>query len=120
MTYSIDYCDDKECIKVAIRGELTLDLLQKIARDVATLANTNHCYRIINDLREAMLTAKAFEVLSMPQSAQQSGVKQTFQRALIVGDRKETFKFLETVFINQGHIVKMFSTCEEGLAWLHE
>ena len=120
MSYSVDYCDEKDCIRVILKGELTLALLQEIAQDVAKLANMHQCCCVVNDLREAYLTAKAFEVVDMPKSAQKQGVKQTFRRALIVGDRREEFKFLETVFMNQGHTVKMFATCEEGQAWLYE
>jgi hypothetical protein len=118
MAYSVKYCTEERCILVVINGELTLNLLQEIAMDVAKLANTNECCCIVNDLRDAKLTPKAFEVVNMPKTAQQSGVAQTFRRALIVGDRADEFKFLETVFINQGHIVNMFPTYDEGINWL--
>ena len=120
MSYSVGYSKNNQCIFVEVTGELSLGLLQSIATDVAKLADGNGCKCIINDLRKATLTPKAFEVVNMPKTAQKSGVMVCFKRALIVGDRTEEFKFLETVFLNQGHLVKMFPTIEEGEAWLYE
>jgi molybdenum cofactor biosynthesis enzyme MoaA len=120
MSYTVEFCEDKRCITVSVTGELCLNLLQQMAKDVSMLAKEHQTCCIINDLREAVLTKKAYEVVDMPKSAQQSGVRLTFKRGLIVGSRAEEFKFLETVFVNQGHIVKMFETFEEGYAWLAE
>ena len=54
----------------------------------------------------------------MPKSASQAGIGNRLKRALVVSERSPSFYFLETVFVNQGHIVKLFTDINEALYWL--
>ena len=118
MSYLVEYIKEKGYIFVEITGELSIEILGAMAKEVAEIGKNTQCRTILNDLRNAKLTNKIFDIYSMPAAAQKSGVAPVFKRALIVGSRAEEFNFLETVFVNQGHLVKMFSTPEEAEAWL--
>ena len=50
--------------------------------------------------------------------AKKAGVSQFTRRAIVVGNRSTEFHFLETVFINQGHQVRMFAKIEDAKEWL--
>jgi hypothetical protein len=54
----------------------------------------------------------------MPKTASTSGIDTHCKRALVVSEQSSDFHFLETVFINQGHNVKMFTDIEEAMSWL--
>ena len=56
----------------------------------------------------------------MPATATKAGVARDMKRALVVGNKSKEFFFLETMFINRGHIVKMFENINDAKAWLFE
>ncbi|NOZ62832.1 MAG: hypothetical protein GXO74_14310 [Calditrichaeota bacterium] len=118
MSYTVTYDEECDCILVSVAGEFNLPLLEKIATDVEKIEKKHGCKRIINNLLEAKLADGALEVYKMPEKAKQMGVDYTYKRALVVGDRFLDFYFLETVFVNQGHLVKMFATFDEAKEWL--
>jgi hypothetical protein len=120
MQYTVNYDEELDYIFVRIQGELSLVTLQDIAMDVAKLVQKTNCHRILNDLRQATPVTGAVEIYNMPGTARQAGVVQWCRRALVVGDKIGKFRFLETVFINQGHIVKVFTDFDEAQNWLCE
>ena len=120
MPYTINYNDTKNCIMVKVEGELNLELLQKIASDVSRLVEKKGCRYILKDLRQASTTHNVLNIYQMPGAAKEAGLFPACKRALVVGQRASDFHFLETVFRNQGHLVKMFTTIEEAEAWLLE
>ena len=120
MPYTVQYTKECECILVVITDELDLSLLQSMAAEVAKLVKETGSRCILNDVRRAQPTAKTIDIYNMPQAAKKAGVEQAFKRALVVGTRAKEFSFLETVFVNQGHIVRMIKTIEEAKKWLCE
>lgn len=118
MPYTIDYVKEQDYIIVIIEGSFTLSTLKELAEDIAQFVEQHGCYRILNDLRQAELTRGTIDVYNMPKTAKGAGIDIRFRRALVVGERSSEFYFLETVFINQGHNVKMFIDIDEALRWL--
>lgn len=120
MQYTVHYDEEVACIFVVIQGRLSLPLLQRVAADVTKIAERENCHRVLNDLRQAVPASGAVEIYNMPDAARRQGVSQWYRRALVVGDKAEEFRFLETVFINQGHVVKVFADFDEAQTWLCE
>ena len=118
MSYKINYNKEQDYIAVTIEGEITLSTVTEPAADVARFAERYNCNRVLNDLRHAMLTDRTLDIYNMPKAARQAGVRSSLKRALVVSELSSNFRFLETVFINQGHIVKLFTTMEDALQWL--
>lgn len=118
MALEVIYDKKCSCIKVKVDGELTIEVLKNIAREVNELSQKYNCSKILNNLLNATANVSALDIYQMPKIAKECGVNNWFKRALIVGDRKEEFEFLETVFLNQGHIVQLFENEEQGYAWL--
>ena len=118
MAFTIKYDKDKDCILIKIQGELNLSLLQQLASKVSVMIKQVGCNRVLNDLRKAKLEENAIDIYSMPEKARNSGVHMMCKRALVAGRRIHEFKFLETVFLNQGHQVKMFEEVDDAWDWL--
>jgi hypothetical protein len=118
MPYKVLFDEECQCIMVVVTEQLDLPLLQKMAKDVAKIVQETGVGIVLNDLRNAKPTPKIIDVYNMPQTAKKAGVSQFYKRALVVGDRSEEFHFLETVFINQGHQVRMFAEIEDAEKWL--
>ena len=118
MSYRINYNKEDEYIAVIVEGKFALSNLEELAADVARFIKRYNCNRLLNDMRHARLTEDTLDIYKMPRSAIQAGIGPRFKRALVVSELSSDFHFLETVFINQGHIVKMFTDIDAALRWL--
>ena len=118
MPYEIYYDSIKECIMVSVQGELDLALLESMASSVVEIVREVGCKRILNDLRKSWVTEATIDIYNMPETAKQAGVFQACKRALVIGEKTKDFRFLETVFVNQGHQVRMFTGMAEAEEWL--
>ena len=118
MPYSVTYSEEG-IICVTVEGHLDIKLLRDIASDVADLCKLHNCRLVLNDLREASLPDSAGEVYFMPREAARSGVSVGIKRALLVNrEEDEVYKFMETVFVNQGNSVKIFHDRATAMHWL--
>jgi len=120
MEYSIRFDGKEQIISVSVKGELNLSSLKGMAADVAKSVKENDCNRILNDLRNAKPTNRILDIYKMPESVDKIGVEKTIKRALLVEGDPNEYHFLETVFVNQGHRVKLFTDIEIARKWLRE
>lgn len=118
MPYTINYDQATDCILVIATGELDSSLLQNIAFGVLDTIKKHECSRVLSDLRDAKLTRDTLDIYQMPDKAMEAGVSHGCKRALVVGDRSSEFRFLETMFVNRGHNVKMFTGIDDARDWL--
>lgn len=118
MPYSINYDSSAHIVYVIVEGELNLSLLRGIASDVAQHVKKHNCKRILNDMRDAKPTKSIQEIFNMPKQANKSGVTPDIKRALVVSEYSSSFKFLETVFVNQGNTVHLFDCMSTAKSWL--
>ena len=98
--------------------DLDLGTLQDLAQDIFKEIERHGCNRILNDIQQARLTKGPFETYNMPGLARHVGVGLSCKRALLVSDVSTDFHFLETVFLNQGHNVKLFTDSDKAPHWL--
>jgi hypothetical protein len=121
MKFSITYISETDSIHIVVEGSLSLDGFNLLAEDVAKcLIKHPGCDRIINDLRLAKSPKSPVDTYYMPKCASKAGVFRSVRRAIIVKENQKDFRFLETVFINQGNIVQLFNNLEEARKWLFE
>lgn len=120
MSYSVRYDSEEDIIFVSVEGELNLSLIKDMAAEVSQQIKQFDCRRILNDLRQAKPAKTCLDIYNMPKQALQAGVTQDVRRALIIKEGSPGFKFLETVFVNQGNIVQLFTNVSEAKAWLLE
>ncbi len=117
MSYSLKFDTDLNCITVIFTGELSLSTLPDLAKDVAVYLNKYECRCILNDLSNATVTSSTTSVYKMPEAAAEAGVGQGIKRALLVSNLGD-FRFLETVFVNRGNTVKLFTDIDKARSWL--
>lgn len=118
MPYKINYKKDQDYIAITVEGDFSQSTLKELAADVAVYIEKHACNRILNDLRRASLIRDSFNIYNMPKTARRAGVDLRCKRALLVNDLSEDFQFVETVFLNQGHNVKMFTNIDAAMDWL--
>ena len=118
MPYKINYEKDLDYIAITIEGDFSLSPLKELAVDVDRSIDRYKCNRILNDMRPANLSKGAIDIYNMPKAARRAGIEIACKRALVVREQSTDFHFLETVFLNQGHNVKMFTDINEAMHWL--
>jgi hypothetical protein len=118
MPYTLSYENASGCIVVTVTGKLDLPLLQSLASDVSEIMQKREHICILNDLRQATPAEGALDIYQMPDLVKKSGVHHSCKRAIVVGDKTSEFYFLETMFINRGHQVKMFANMDDAKNWL--
>jgi hypothetical protein len=118
MPFTVEYDEERQFVVAVCSGKLDLSIVQTVASEVSRIAARTGCRLILNDLRSAQLTRDAFDVYRIPRVLQEVGIAPTVKRALVVGDRQEEFRFLETVFLNYGNEVRLFTDTPDAEAWL--
>ena len=118
MPYKIHYEKEQDYISVTVEGKFALSTLKELAAKVAENIEHYGCNRILNDMRLAKMTRGTIDIYNMPTTASNEGVEKRCKRALVVSEESSDFHFLETVFLNQGHNVKMFTDIDEAMRWL--
>ena len=118
MPYNIHYEKEQDYISVTVEGKFDLSTLKELAAEVAKCIEQYGCKRILNDMRLAKMTRGTIDIYNMPPTASSAGVEKRCKRALVVSEESSDFHFLETVFLNQGHNVKMFTDIDEAMYWL--
>ncbi len=118
MSYSIEYNKKKKCIYVAVEGVLELALFERMASEIAKIIKDRDCGKIINDLRNAVPPESSADIYFMPERALNAGVSRAIKRALVVSGSVEDYKFLRTVFVNQGNVVRLFDSIDDAEQWL--
>ncbi len=118
MGYELDYDAEMKIIRGRVQGELNPLLVQSMAADLAKLGKRHKCTRLLNDLREALISKSLIDVYSLPREVERAGIKGSFRRAIVVNPPLDDFRFFETVSINQGQEVRIFLDPEEALLWL--
>lgn len=119
MPYTIRYDQEFDYIIVTVEGQLDLSVLENLASDIAKAVEKHSCKRIFNDLRRARLKG-IIDTYYMPKVMEKSGIALSCKRAFVVGEITTDFSFFETVFVNQGHQVKIFDRIDKAQQWLLE
>ena len=118
MAFTVDFDVQRQIIRVTVIGEFTAKVLMQLASVVSKNVMQYHCLRILNDLRQAEFSKGTFDIYSMPEMAQKAGICRQLKRALLVNHHAKDVDFLETVFLNQGHVVKVFTSTTAAEKWL--
>ena len=116
--YELEHDPAQNLIRARVVGEIDPALVERMAREVAELARRHGCARLLSDLRGATLTPATLDIYAMPRIADESGVPPGFRRALLVAATSRDFVFIETVAVNRGHSLRLFTDPAAALAWL--
>jgi hypothetical protein len=118
MPYSLSYDRDMDCIVLVFEKTVNIDLVQKVAPQVARLCEETGCHRILNDMSAATIVMSLIEVFGSPRIMDASGVPRTTKRALVLPSNFPESHFLETVTRNRGHNLRVFCDIKVAKAWL--
>jgi hypothetical protein len=121
MDYEISVSENKRHIIIKISSPMTAELGRRCGVQAADIAKQNNIDRYLFDLRGA---PNVDTVQSNYQFAYNDladfGFPRGSRSALLTDAGDESHNFLETLFLNAGYIVKVFSDPDHAVAWLEK
>ncbi len=121
MEYNVDYDQENDYLIASDEGVLNFETMKKYVREIVNKAQECNCKRLLNDLRKARIGKDTMTIFSTPEAMEIEGIDQSWQRAVVVDEQnKGDFRFYETVAVNRGHWIKLFTEFDDAITWLKE
>jgi hypothetical protein len=118
MKYELKYDKERNLITGYIYGEFDSSLVTKMSSDLMDMMQKYDCNRLLNDLRSAKITPETLDIYVMPKKVAQSREAIRCKRALVVNGPLKDYHFLETVSVNLGQQLKIFTDIDPAIDWL--
>src|SRR5574341_817126 len=126
MDYTIHYEADEGYFAVTLFSDAYTADIYTLATEALRLAQECHCFKSLNDVREARMRLSLADLYEEPDRLAKlvapSGLAiHQFKRAVVIGsDAVDEYSFFETVARNRSHNVRVFHDYDEAKAWLLE
>ena len=121
MEYNVDYDQENDYLIASYEGVLNFETMKEYVREIVNKAQECNCKRLLNDLRKARIGKDTMTIFSTPEAMEIEGIDQSWQRAVVVDEQnKQDFRFYETVAVNRGHRIKLFTEFDDAIIWLKE
>jgi hypothetical protein len=118
MPYEIEYDTDSACMMCRMAGKIDQQLVRDFLAELVTLVEKHRCTRTLNDLREADLALSMLDIYGIPKLISQAGLGPTTKRAVVVSASRDDYHFFETVSVNLGQYVRVFTDFDKALKWV--
>ncbi|MFC1652419.1 hypothetical protein ACFL3F_01740 [Planctomycetota bacterium] len=99
-------------------GQLQPSDLPSFGSELAVLLEEHDCVRILNDLRDVDLRLSLMDICRIPDLVTESGIKGNTKRAIVFSKDAGDYQFYETVSVNRGQFVRVFTDFDEAETWL--
>jgi hypothetical protein len=123
MPYTVTF-NEPGFIHVVYEGELNTQGIKGLMTSVALVIKEHDCQLVLSDYRRASLAISIADLYEMPKLILQRGREMGLSaykitRALVIPVQAyETFRFFETVSLNNSQKVKIFTDEGEAREWL--
>ena len=109
----------KDFIKTTVTGILDFAVSKQALLDIASEIKQPGEYEIFLDIREAQTVLSVVDIVQLGQTlANHSSLRRSKIGLLtLISDAKQA-EFLETVSVNRGARVRVFTDFEEAISWL--
>lgn len=110
-------------VRATAKGPLDLVLVIQKAVEALEEARQHSSQKFLIDDREATLALDTLQLYELPKALERIGLSKCAKVAVvytITSPSAHDFQFFETVAVNQGFDVKLFTSIESALRWLKE
>jgi hypothetical protein len=121
MPSTVEYRPSEGLICIITRGALTMEDYVASTREVSRLIAEHGVHNCLIDGTELRNQATPIEIYSLPKLYLETGIPRTVRVAFLVSDQSypmEDIRFYETVCLNNGYHVRIFSDNNAALSWL--
>jgi hypothetical protein len=120
MDFQVRYDAENKIVIATIHGLVSPITCVPVDLKTVEVAEENHTYRLLSDLRQADLLGGTLDIYELPKVLSSKGLVLKYAHALLVDHLCDELKFFETVSINRGYRVRVFMSYEKAVAWLQE
>lgn len=121
MAWQVDYLAEEQVITVKFSGAAGMEDLKATCTQCIAVAREHATYAILADASKTALTAQTTELYHLPDTLEEKGLTRHYRVAMVISDdpnQKESFTFFETVFVNRGFQMRLFTEQSAALEWL--
>jgi hypothetical protein len=119
MHCTVTYDKENDYVVASCEGVLNIEAMSEIARKIVEKAKEHGCKKLLNDLRKVKLEVDTMEIFKSPDTLQEQGIDRNMMRAVVVDEKHEgDFHFFETVAVNRGHLMRVFTDYNSAITWL--
>jgi len=121
MKWSFDFDETTRIVYVKTSGELNIKETEKIRKESYLIKEKYNANKFLLDHTEIKSGGlKIWDLYNLPQKYSAEGYPRNSQLAVLVNESyKETFDFYETVSVNNGYKIKVFTNKNEAINWLY-
>lgn len=116
--FTVEYDSQEEIVRVEMRGEFDAALLSASTSAFVEEVRRSGCTRILMNHLHAKPKLSVIEQYERPTVAAKLGVPRHSRIAIVCQEFDQLYQFIETVGVNQGFSVKVFTEMEAALHWL--
>jgi len=125
MAHTITYNPAAGMIETVVQGKIASSEAKEIISEIIQIAAENNCFFCLTDYRQAIIDMSTSDIYSIPKIVSNkqasTGLRlKNFKRAIVVEKGLIDFRFLETVTLNMGQHIKLFTDMDEAKKWLFE
>ncbi len=119
MHCTVTYDKENDYVVASCEGALNIEAMSEIARKIVETARKHNCKSLLNDLRKVTLDVDTMDIFKSPEVIQMEGIDRHWKRAIVVDEKyKGDFHFFETVAVNRGHQMRVFTDYHLAITWL--
>lgn len=119
MKASVSYDDDRAICLVRVGGTISdRDDVRSFFEPARPLLEKRGGKRVLFDMREAEIAAGTLETFDTAAQPESWGWDKSYMAAVVYSEITENARFLETVGVNRGIMIKVFDDVDEATAWL--
>ena len=113
------YDQEHDCLVGHFTGDMDIQSAELYLKEVVPMTRKHDSKRILNDMRNANIKMGIMDIYKLPSIVIRDTFDRSWPRAVIVKEKNvKLLHFYETVALNRGIQVKIFTDIEEGIRWL--
>jgi hypothetical protein len=118
MRYTFQYNQEEDFLEVRATGKMDDKAFPEVVETYWSILKEHGCHRSLIDYRNFVFTKSTLEIYIRPETVVEVGGTNLVKMAVIVESINKEYYFLETVYLNRGFRIKMFTDSEEAIRWL--
>lgn len=121
MVWVIKYLPENQVVTIKTQGFIRYKELQGQFSEAVRIAQEANTNKFLFDDTELHIDVSTVDIYDIPKLLISAGVPRSSRIAVLISPQEtgiQNYMFLETVCLNQGFNVKVFTSSEEAVLWL--
>jgi hypothetical protein len=118
MTCTFEYNEEHDFVEVQVTGTMDDEAFPEAVEMYWSILKENDCQKSLSDYRNFNFTKNTFEIYARPQVVVEVTGTTRIKMAVLVNTINQDYRFLETVYLNFGITIKLFTEPDEAIQWL--